>query len=74
MLSRLTGQAAECYNRAADARERAHHTGSPSLAKEYLEMELRWLALAQSYELAERLSSFLEWSVRREKLWPPADD
>jgi hypothetical protein len=29
-----------------------------SVIKDYLEMEQRWLALAQSYEFAERLSSF----------------
>jgi hypothetical protein len=33
---------------------------NPSVINDYLDMEQRWLALARSYEFAERLSTFVD--------------
>jgi len=41
---------------------------SASAIRDYLDMEQRWLALARSYELAERLSRFTEPFRKRD--WP----
>jgi hypothetical protein len=58
MLQKLTEEIAECYAHASQCRERAKETVEPSIKRDFLDMEWRWLSLAHSYEFAERLSNF----------------
>jgi hypothetical protein len=57
MLQKLTEEIAECYAHASECRERAKGL-DPVTKEDFLGMEGRWLSLAHSYELAERLSNF----------------
>jgi hypothetical protein len=41
-----------------DCRRRAVVQADPELREDFLELERRWLKLARSYELAERLAKF----------------
>ena len=55
-MSVLVGsQARECRGFAEYCADRARLQPDPQLRKDYLEMQGRWLALARSYEFAERL-------------------
>jgi len=58
MLLKLTGEIAECYRHATEARERAKTAGNAETKQDFLDMEQRWLSLARSYEFSERLSNF----------------
>jgi PAS domain S-box-containing protein len=57
-----------CFDRAFDARRNAERTADPVRKADFIEMEKRWLALAQSYEFTERLTDFTvassEWLQR----------
>jgi PAS domain-containing protein len=53
-----TEQVRTCFNRAFDARRNAERTADPARKADFIEMEKRWLALAQSYEFSERLTDF----------------
>ena len=57
MLQTLTEEIAECYAHASQCRERAKQAVDPSIKRDYLDMEWRWLSLAHSYEFAEQLSN-----------------
>jgi hypothetical protein len=65
MLLKLTGEIAECYGHATDARERAKTTDNETTKQDFLDTERRWLSLAHSYEFAERLSNFTAEVERR---------
>jgi hypothetical protein len=52
-------QAAECYARSQEARERADSTQNLEMRAIYLDSERRWLKLAASYEATARLTHFL---------------
>jgi hypothetical protein len=58
MLSRLSEQISWCYERAADAKQRAEEIVDPVLKADFVGMEKRWLFLARSYEFVERLKDF----------------
>ena len=58
MLSRLSEQIGWCYERAADAKQRAEEIVDPVLKADFVGMEKRWLFLARSYEFVERLKDF----------------
>ncbi len=59
MLKIPTAAISECYARALDARERADQAASPEVREFHLDLERRWLKLAQSYEMSDRVNSFL---------------
>lgn len=64
MLRKLSDKVADCYGFARDAREKAEC--APDADKlELLAVERRWLMLAESYELVERLSDFKRGADRR---------
>jgi hypothetical protein len=50
MPRKLNEQVQTCFERALDAKRKAKGTADPVLKADLLEMEKRWLALAQSYE------------------------
>jgi hypothetical protein len=58
MLLQLSDQIRLCYERAADAKERADSTNEPAIKAEFLAVEKRWLTLARSYGFSESLEDF----------------
>jgi len=54
MLQKLSEEIAECYAHASECRERAKPIIDAATKKDFLEMEQRWLSLANRYEIAER--------------------
>jgi hypothetical protein len=50
-------QARECLRRAEDCARQAAAQTDPKLRQEFLDMQRRWLRLASSYELGERLAT-----------------
>jgi hypothetical protein len=58
MLANLSAEVRECLRHAEDCAERAKTEPNPALQRDYIEMEKRWLKLARSYQLFERLQTF----------------
>jgi hypothetical protein len=58
MLEQFSDQIRICYERAAEAKERADATNDPALKREFLNTESRWLTLARSYGFTESLEDF----------------
>jgi hypothetical protein len=58
MLEQLSDQIRLCYERAAEAKERADATNDPASKAEFLASERRWLTLARSYRFTESLNDF----------------
>src|SRR5579859_4016326 len=52
MLKEVDGDAAHCYERAKDCAERAREARNEGIKADFIDLEARWLALAQSYELS----------------------
>jgi PAS domain S-box-containing protein len=73
MFERLIEQVRACYERAADAKQKAEAAADPESKASFLDIEQRWLALARSYELTEDLgdSSTTSSALReaQERLW-----
>lgn len=65
MLQTLSDQISGCMDHAAYARERAERATSPSIRADYLDIERRWLKLAESYRLVERTEQFLADARRK---------
>ena len=68
MLQNLSEQVRLCYERAAEAKERADETHDPEAKADFLNMERRWLLLARSYEFGERLDDFTRENSLRAKV------
>jgi len=60
MLRKIPEHILECLGRAAEARGRADDATDPILKSDYLEMELRWMRLAESYRFVEQANQFLD--------------
>jgi len=60
MLLKLSDKMSECLAHAAEARERANSEIEPSRRADFLNMELHWLRLVESYRFVEQASRFLE--------------
>lgn len=58
MLLKLAEKVADCHRRARDARQRADAATDPVLKQDYLNLERRWMMLAESYQFTERVSDF----------------
>jgi hypothetical protein len=58
MLKQFSAKIRLCYERAADAKERADATNDPEIKAEFLAAERRWLTLARSYGFTESLEDF----------------
>jgi PAS domain S-box-containing protein len=58
MLRKLSEQVQTCFEHALDAKRSGDHTDDPVRKAEFLEVEKRWLGLAQSYEFSARLTDF----------------
>jgi hypothetical protein len=68
MLQKLSEQIAHCYQRASECRARATNAVNEAASQEYYELERRWLMLARSYELSERITDFTCELQRSSKL------
>ena len=66
MLQNLSKQVSDCMQRAEECAYRAKIEGDPGLARDYLEMERRWLSLARSYQFSEQLQSFSNHNKKRQ--------
>jgi hypothetical protein len=66
MLSNLSEQIKDCYAHAEECARKAAAQSNPRLKQDFLDMEQRWLSLAQSYEFSERLGDFSDSRASRE--------
>jgi hypothetical protein len=73
VLQKLSDQIAYYYERAGESRAMAADCSNQRDRKEHLERERRWLVLAASYELSERIGDFSD-ELRRQLhvLIPPS--
>jgi hypothetical protein len=70
MLNNLSKQIRECLDHAEDCRCKAADLTDPKLKEDFLDMERRWLALAQSYDFTQRIGDFSDEAKRQaDKLW-----
>jgi hypothetical protein len=67
MLEQFSDRIRLCYERAADAKERADATNEPAIKAEFLAAEKRWLTLARSYGFAESLEAFTRANSERRR-------
>jgi hypothetical protein len=67
MLNKLSEQIRECLRHAEDCARQAAAQSCPKLKADFLDMERRWLFLARSYELTERVSDFSAQTNHRAK-------
>jgi hypothetical protein len=58
MLENVSEQIRECYDHAEECARKAAAQTNPALKQDFLDMERRWLSLARSYELSDRLGDF----------------
>ena len=58
MLANLSEEIRNCLERAEECARKAAVQTDPGLRDDFLRLQKRWLALAQSMEFAERLGSF----------------
>ena len=66
MLNNLSDQIRDCLQHAEDcARKAAAQPDGSRLRQDFLAMEQRWLSLARSYELGERLNDFTYETARK---------
>jgi hypothetical protein len=65
MLESLSEQIRECYEHAEECARKAAAQTDPGLKQDFLDMERRWLALARSFELSQRLGDFSAATKRR---------
>ena len=68
MLQNLSEEIRDCLGRAEECKRLSKTAVTASAIQDYLDMEQRWLALAHSYEFAERLSRFTQPFRKRD--WP----
>jgi hypothetical protein len=60
MLQQLSDAVRHCYRRAGESRRRAEIAPDLSTAETYYQLEESWLRLAESCQLSQRLSAFLQ--------------
>ena len=65
MLESVSQQIRDCYDHAEQCAQKAAAQTNPGLRQDFLDMERRWLTLAKSYELSQRLGDFSNENKRR---------
>ncbi len=73
MFQKISTQVADCYERAGESRARAAAADDENDKTEYLNIERRWIMLARSYELSERMTGFAEEVKRRLRVLIPPE-
>jgi hypothetical protein len=73
MLQKMSADVAYCYGRARDCFAKAREASNELIKADFLDLEVRWLLLAQSYQFPERTTSVIrEFAVRKCRARPPA--
>ena len=72
MLNNLSEQIRECLQHAENCARKAAAQTDSKLREDFLELEQRWLFLARSYELTERLGDFSDEAKRDTDKLPKA--
>jgi hypothetical protein len=65
MLNNLSKQIRDCLDHAEDCARQAAAETDPKLKEDFLNMERRWLVLAQSYGFTQRLGDFSDEAKRQ---------
>jgi hypothetical protein len=65
MLNNLSAQIRDCHEHAEDCARKAAAQSDLQLKQDFLDLERRWLKLARSFELGERLTDFQAEARRR---------
>jgi hypothetical protein len=65
MLENLSEQVLDCLRRAEEAAERAKRAPNPSVRRDLLEMERRWLKLAHGYQFLDQFGVFTTYNKQR---------
>jgi hypothetical protein len=65
MLKNLSEQIRECLQHAEDCAHKAAAENDPKLRVDFIDLEVRWLFLARSYEFTERLTDFSDETKRQ---------
>jgi hypothetical protein len=68
VLSNVSARIADCYRRASECRAKANDAFNEAAKQEYLDIEHRWLMLARSYELSDRVTDYVNEVERRLRL------
>jgi hypothetical protein len=71
MLQKLAEQVADCYRRAREARHKAERAAEGAVRQDYLDLERRWLKLAESYQFTQRVATFQGEMSRRIAVFRP---
>ena len=61
----LSEQIRDCLRHAEDCAQRAATQADPKLKQDFLQLEKKWLSLARSFQLTERLTAFSGEAQRR---------
>ena len=72
MLNNLSEQIRECLQHAENCARKAAAQTDSKIREDFLELERRWLFLARSYELTERLGDFSDEAKRDTDKLPKA--
>jgi hypothetical protein len=64
-LQNLSEQVRECLQRAEECGQQAKLQCDPKLARDFLDLEQRWLRLARSLQLGQQLESFTSYNKKR---------
>ena len=72
VLNNLSEQIRECLQHAENCARKAAAQTDSKLREDFLELEQRWLFLARSYELTERLGNFSDEAKRDTDKLPKA--
>lgn len=70
MLEHLSEQVRECVKRAEECAARAKIEPNPTLQHDFIDMELRWLQLARSYQFLDQLGIFLVEHKKQRENFP----
>ena len=62
----LSDKVRGCLEHAENCANRARIECDPNIARDFLEMERRWLRLARSYQFAEQLDAFSKYNKKRQ--------
>jgi len=71
MLQKLAEKVADCHRRARDARERADGATDAVVRQDYLDLEHRWMKLAESYQFTQRVADFQGEVLKRIAVFTP---
>ena len=64
MLQALNADVAECLARAKQAERRADECRDPTAKADFTAIAARWVRLAESYQVIERVEQFLKTTKR----------